>query len=146
MLLRVDVEKVRLGVGCEGSEGEKGQQFKRRHRRPTGPKRASDPAPKKGKWRRLYMVNAITRHGLVAPLKSGKGPDPGQDDYDTAKAKTKLRQVKRDRTNHLTAGWIFYAKDSTAIAKNDCDYHDNMDGDMYIHWVEHMLIPAFMAS
>ena len=76
-----------------------------------------------GKGKRLIIVHAITRDGLLryCPLGADNPPSPGE----------------FDSSIHPTAEMVYRAKSARG------DYHDQMDCDTFMMWLERRLVPAF---
>ena len=100
---------------------------------------------KTGKGKRLIIVHAITKHG---PLQM---PDAIDNSYtlqkeQSAKKKKKKQAGPKEEVERpdfapdiRTCEYIYEAGRPTG------DYHLNMDGDMFIKWIEERLIPTFDA-
>ena len=74
------------------------------------------------KGRRLILLHAVTKDGLLVADDSATGRDLDQ---------TELGK------DYLSPEWVYQAD---ARLK---DYHKNMDSDMFLNWAEHMLLPTF---
>ena len=80
--------------------------------------------PNSGRGQRLIIVHAITKHGPVVTRDANGNPveENSLDGENISAAKT--------------AELIFKAK------SNKGDYHDNMDGEMFMQWLNHRLLPT----
>ena len=77
-----------------------------------------------GKGQRLIIVHAISKDGLVYAHVDGERPQPAE--FDSGR--------------YPTAEMVFRAKSSRG------DYHDNMDTDVFMMWIDRRLLPAFRAK
>jgi len=78
-----------------------------------------------GKGQRLIIVHAISKDGLIySCLADGERPKPAEFDSGI----------------YPTAEMVFRAKSSRG------DYHDNMDTDVFMMWLDRRLLPAFRAK
>jgi hypothetical protein len=93
----------------------------------AGPLPTGDRVPR-SKGQRLIVVHALTRNGLVAPLTEdgGYNEDICRCPYNSIGMEDKLD----------TAEWVFQADARLT------DYHKNMDGVMFMRWVNNQLIPS----
>ena len=75
-----------------------------------------------GKGQRLIIVHAISRHGLAfANGVDGERPQPSEFDSGV----------------YTTAEMVYRAKSSRG------DYHDNMDTDTFLMWLDRCMVPGF---
>ena len=61
------------------------------------------------------------------------------EEYDNGDIRRGLDGIELSR-DYLTCEWVFRSKSRIL------DYHGNMDGDFFLNWVEHQLIPTFKAK
>jgi len=106
------------GEGGEEEEEEEGEEEEEEE------ERRGDPTNSKGP--RLILLHAVTSGGFVC---QGDGTDKRRGLKETAIG-----------VNYRCAEWVFQ---SDARVK---DYHKNMNGAMFMNWVEFILIPSFKAK
>ena len=79
-----------------------------------------------GKGQRLIIVHAITKHGLLRYCARGPDNPPAPAEFDSS--------------IQPTAEMVFREKSARG------DYHDQMDCDTFMLWMERRMLPAFEAS
>ena len=80
----------------------------------------------RGKGQRLIIVHAISKDGLVRYCARGDDNPPAPGEFDSS--------------IHPTSEMIFRAKSARG------DYHDQMDCDTFMMWLDRRLVPAFEAK
>jgi hypothetical protein len=88
-----------------------------------------DATPTTGKGRRLIMFHAFTKFGFV-------GPSPSDAGVYARTTACEWGKIQLDQQQD-SAAWVFPADSRFK------DYHKNVDGWMFMKWVENCLIPSF---
>jgi hypothetical protein len=99
-----------------------------------------------GGGKRLIMLHAITKNGpLVTRYPAGSKDaagnlNEGQPIVDFTWGAGRSKDITQTASGGLTCETLWTASQRTG------DYHDNMDSERFMDWVEHRLLPTFKAN